>query len=112
MAGVVEFTESGQAALDTLARTLTAHYDGTPESITQMLEEVLGADVAELAQHMTEVAHACGIIPDDPSHTGERSPGLDMPIAESPTGAARRRLAQSTRASAAGPASSSHGVRR
>lgn len=112
MAGVVEFTESGQAALDALARTLTARYDGTAESITQMLEEVLGAEVEELAETMTEVAHASGIIPDDPPHPGRHSTNLDIPTAESPTGAARRRLSQNTPAPSVGPTSSSHGMTR
>ncbi|MGD9961877.1 hypothetical protein [Nocardioides sp.] len=47
--GVVTFTAEGERALDDLASRLAARCDGTTESITSLLEQVLTAEVADLA---------------------------------------------------------------
>lgn len=65
--GVVEFTERGEAALDELAHTLAARYDGTSESITHLVQQMLDTDIADLAVTMTDVAQASRSIGDDPS---------------------------------------------
>lgn len=47
--GVIAFTAEGERALDDLAGRLAAECDGTTESITSLLEQVLTTDVADLA---------------------------------------------------------------
>lgn len=47
--GVVTFTAQGEQALDDLAGRLVAECDGSTESITALLEQVLTSDVADLA---------------------------------------------------------------
>jgi hypothetical protein len=85
--GVVTFTARGNAALDQLAEALVAGCDGSPTSIADLLERVLEADIADLADSLSETAQpAAAAAPAD----------LDIeeigPTAESPDEAARRRL--------------------
>lgn len=47
--GVVTFTAEGERAIDDLAGRLADQCDGTTNSITLLLEQVLTADVADLA---------------------------------------------------------------
>lgn len=88
--GVVTFTAEGERALDDLASRLAAECDGTTQSITSLLEQVLTTDVADLAA-------ALGIV--DPStRSRERRELLDgvevdeTTPGQSPEEAARRRL--------------------
>ena len=85
--GVVTFTARGNAALDGLAASLAAEGDGSPTSIADLLEQVLEADIEDLAESLSGAAHP----PLRDSH-----PSRDVeevgPAADSPDGAARRRL--------------------
>ncbi|WGY04907.1 hypothetical protein QI633_27550 (plasmid) [Nocardioides sp. QY071] len=83
--GVVTFTARGNAALDQLADALAAECDGSPASIADLLERVLEADIADLAETLSETAHPAV---DAPGHDIEEL----GPAAESPDEAARRRL--------------------
>jgi hypothetical protein len=56
--GVIAFTPRGEAALDQLATVLTAHCSGTPEGIAQVLDKVMHADMADLAEALTAIAEA------------------------------------------------------
>lgn len=84
--GVVTFTVRGNAALDQLAEALVAGCDGSPTSIADLLEQVLEADIEDLAESLSETAQPAAVAPAD----------LDIkeigPPAESPDEAARRRL--------------------
>lgn len=80
--GVVVFTPRGKAALDQLATVLTAHCSGTPEGIAMVLEEVMHADMADLAEALTAIAEA----------SEHRAGPSDETIAEGLDMAARRRL--------------------
>ena len=79
--GTVRFTARGEAALDALATALTARCSGTPQDIATVLDQVLHADIDQLAAALTEVSEACtsaeGVRPHRP---------------ETPDEAARRRL--------------------
>lgn len=91
--GVVTFTAQGNRALDRLAAGLVDDCDGSPASIADVLERVLSADIAELADALSETtlsptaaqAHATRA-DHEISETG--------PSPESPDQAARRRLAR------------------
>jgi hypothetical protein len=89
--GVISFTAQGEAALDGLAATIVARCDGTPESIAEVLDEVLGADIEQLANALTATADQRAEAHDltEPA----RDHGL-APEAESPDEAARRRLGE------------------
>lgn len=52
--GIVTFTQQGERALDRLAADLVDHCDGSTASIADILEQVLSADVAELADKLDE----------------------------------------------------------
>lgn len=88
--GVVTFTAEGERALDDLASRLVAECDGTTESITSILEQVLTTDVADLAAALDIV--------DPGTRSQERRELLDgvdvdeTTPGQSPDGAARRRL--------------------
>lgn len=88
--GVVTFTAEGEQALDDLAGRLAAECDGTTESITSLLEQVLTTDVADLAAALDVV--------DPGTRSRERRELLDgVDVDEttpglSPDEAARRRL--------------------
>lgn len=73
--GHVRFTRGGEAALDALADRLAAHAGDTPESIAQVLERILDADIADLAAGLTPAT--------EDQH---------RPVAETPDQAARRRM--------------------
>ena len=85
--GVVFFTARGNVALDHLAASLAAECDGSPTSIANLLERVLEADVEDLAESLSEAARP-------PVRGGRPSRDVEEvgPAAESPDGAARRRL--------------------
>lgn len=91
--GVVTFTAQGDRALDRLAAGLVDACDGSPASIADVLERVLSADIAELADALSDTtrpptaaqAHATRA-DHEISETG--------PPSESPDQAARRRLAR------------------
>jgi len=100
--GVVIFTARGNAALDHLAASLAAECDGSPTSIANLLEHVLEADVEDLAESLSEAARP---------PVRDSRPSRDVeevgPAAESPDGAARRRL--TARAPLAGGAADAPG---
>ena len=85
--GVVTFTAHGNAALDQMAASLVAECDGSPTSIADLLEHVLEADIEDLAGSLKRGR---------PSPVRDSRPSRDVeevgPPAESPDGAARRRL--------------------
>lgn len=88
--GVIAFTAEGERALDDLAGRLTAECDGTTESITSLLEQVLTADVADLAA-------ALDVVDPGTRSRGRREllDGVDVDETtpgQSPDEAARRRL--------------------
>lgn len=88
--GVIAFTAEGERALDDLAGRLAAECDGTTESITSLLEQVLTTDVADLAAAVDIVAPGTRSRERrellDGVNVDETTPGL------SPDEAARRRL--------------------
>lgn len=53
MHGIVTFTAQGDRALDCLAGDLIGECDGSPASIADILEQVLSADIEELADLLT-----------------------------------------------------------
>jgi hypothetical protein len=95
VSGVVAFTARGDAALDELAATMAAQCDGSPESIADLLQQVLEPDIERLAEALSAAV------------TDARSPEVlashdDLDIAppvESPDDAARRRLGTRARLS-------------
>ena len=84
---VVVFTASGNAALDHLAACLAAQCDGSPTSIANLLQHVLDADIADLAESLSLAAHP-------PPRDSRPSRDVEEvgPEAQSPDGSARRRL--------------------
>jgi hypothetical protein len=90
--GVITFTARGNAALDQLADALVAECDGSATSIANLLEQVLEADIEDLAESLSQSARPAPAESPDVDELG--------PPAESPDDAARRRL--STRSPLAG----------
>jgi hypothetical protein len=90
--GVVTFTARGNAALDQLAAALVAECDGSATSIADLLEQVLEADIEDLAESLSQSAQPAPPASLDVDELG--------PPVESPDDAARRRL--STRSPLAG----------
>lgn len=92
--GVVTFTARGEQALDELASRLAAECDGTTESITSLLEQVLTTDVYDLAAALdiagpgTQARERRELL--DGVDVDETTPG------QSPDEAARRRLGAPT----------------
>lgn len=82
--GVVTFTARGNAVLDRLADALVAECDGSPTSIANLLEQVLEADIEDLAESLSQRAQPAPPASFDVDELG--------PPAESPDDAARRRL--------------------
>lgn len=81
--GVVRFTPRGEAALDRLATVLTAHCSGTPEGLANVMDQVMHADMTDLAEALTAIAEA---------YEERAHPRLDKPPAETMDAAAQRRL--------------------
>ena len=92
--GVVTFTALGEHALDELASRLAAEYDGTTESITSLLEQVLTTDVDDLVAALdiagpgTQTRERRELL--DGVDVDETTPG------QNPDEAARRRLGTHT----------------
>lgn len=93
VSGVVVFTPGGEAALDQLATVLTAHCSGTPEGIAKVLDQVMHADMADLAEALIAIAEAS-------EHRA--GPSHEAPGVETPGAAARRRLGRRDAMPAAG----------
>lgn len=74
--GIVTFTQQGDRAIDRLASELIDHCNGSTASVADILEQVLSADIAELAATLSESPV-----------TGETGPAR-----QSPDDAARSRL--------------------
>lgn len=81
--GIVTFTQQGDRALDRLAADLVDHCDGSTASITDILEHVLSADIAELADKLGEspVTGEAGPAPESPDHAARRRLGADRSTA-------------------------------
>ncbi|TGN65151.1 hypothetical protein EXE59_15160 [Nocardioides eburneiflavus] len=82
---VVTFTARGNAALEQLAAALVAECDGSATSIADLLEQVLEADIEDLADSLSQSAQ-----PAPPASLDVEE--IVGPSAESPDDAARRRL--------------------
>jgi len=74
--GIVTFTDRGDAALDRLAAALVADCDGSPASIADILEQVLSADIDELADKLDEPM-AAEVVPESPDAAARRRLGSD-----------------------------------
>lgn len=74
--GIVNFTQRGDRALDRLAADLVDHCDGSTASIANVLEQVLSADIAELADKLGEslVAGEAGTAPESPRPCSPSTP--------------------------------------
>ncbi len=81
--GIVTFTQQGDRALDRLAGGLVAQCDGSAASIADILEQVLSADIGELADKLNEslVAGEAGPAPEGPDHAAGRRLGADRSTA-------------------------------
>lgn len=81
--GIVTFTQQGERALDRLAADLVDHCDGSTPSIADILEQVLSADIAELADKLGEslVASEAGPAPESHDHAARRRLGADASTA-------------------------------
>jgi len=53
---LIRFTQRGEDALDALATELAARCDGTPEGIAELLDQVLHANMSQLASSLTTPA--------------------------------------------------------
>ena len=80
---IVTFTQQGDRALDRLAADLVDRCDGFTASIADILEQVLSADIAELADNLGEslVAGEAGPAPESPDNAARRRLGADRSIA-------------------------------
>ena len=80
---IVTFTQQGDRALDRLAADLVDHCDGSTASVADILEQVLSADIVELADKLDEslVAGEAGPAPESPYHAARRRLGADRPTA-------------------------------
>ena len=81
---LVTFTARGNAALDRLADALVAECDGSPTSIANVLEQLLEADIEDLAESLSQSAQPAPPASFDVDELG--------PPAESPDDTAQRRL--------------------
>ena len=81
--GLVTFTPQGDHALDRLAADLVDHCDGSTASIADVLEKVLSADIAELADKLGEslISGETGPAPESPDEAARRRLGVDRPTA-------------------------------
>ncbi|GAA3519431.1 hypothetical protein [Nocardioides daeguensis] len=80
---IVTFTQQGDRALDRLAADLVDHCDGSTAGIADILEQVLSADIAVLADKLAEslVAGEAGQVPESPDHAARRRLNADRPAA-------------------------------
>jgi hypothetical protein len=80
---IVTFTQQGDRALDRLAADLVDHCDGSAGSIADILEQVLSADIAELADKLGEslVCGEAGPAPESPDQAARRPLGADRSTA-------------------------------
>ncbi len=78
--GIVTFTQQGDWAIDRLASELVDHCDGSTASVADILEQVLSADIAELADTLcgTPVAGEAGPDPESPDDAARRRLGADQ----------------------------------
>ena len=98
VSGVVAFTARGEAALDELAATMAAQCDGSPESIADLLRQLLEPDIERLAE-----ALSAAVTDARPPEVRSCHGDLDgAPPVESPDDAARRRLGTRARLSNTG----------
>jgi hypothetical protein len=81
--GIVTFTQQGDQALDRLAADLVAHCDGSTASIADILQRVLSADIADLADKLGESLGAgeVGAAPESPDLAARRRLGADRSTA-------------------------------
>lgn len=81
--GIVTFTQQGDRALDRLAADLVEHCDGSTANITDILEQVLSADVAELVDKLGEslVAGKADPAPESPDYATRRRLGAERSTA-------------------------------
>ena len=81
--GIVTFTQQGDQALDRLAAALVAHCDGSTASIADILERVLSADIADLADKLGESLGAGEVraAPESPDLAARRRLGADRSTA-------------------------------
>jgi len=93
--GYVRFTRGGEAALDALASRLAAEAGHSPEGIAEVLDRILGDDVADLADELVRAVL-------------DQCRGTELATADTPDQAARRRLDRHRDA----PTSSTHPVTR
>lgn len=105
--GVVTFTARGNAALDQLAETLAADCDGSPTSIADILEQVLEADIEDLAESLSETAQ-----PAAPADLLDLDVEEVGPPAESPDEAALRRLSPRAPHAGGNPSTPGAGIAR
>lgn len=100
--GLVRFTDRGEEALDALVTDMVARCDATPEGIAELLDQVLHADVSQLASALTAInAPAQDLRGDEPLV-------VDADLAQTPETAdeaARRRLGRHQDLPAGGTAS-------
>jgi hypothetical protein len=78
--GYVRFTRTGEAALDALASRLAAEAGDSPGSIAEVLDRILGADIADLADELA------------PEPAPDQYRGEELPTVDTPDQAARPRL--------------------
>jgi hypothetical protein len=100
--GLVRFTHRGEEALDALVTDMVARCDATHEGIAELLDQVLHADVSQLASALTAInAPAQDLRGDEPLV-------VDTDLAQTPETAdeaARRRLGRYQDLPAGGTAS-------
>ncbi|TWG99998.1 hypothetical protein L615_002300000360 [Nocardioides sp. J9] len=89
--GVVTFTARGNAALDQLADALVAESDGSPTSIADLLEQVLEAEIEDLAESLSQSAQPA---PPASLDVDELGPRPRAPTALRVGGSRRGRCAQ------------------
>lgn len=104
VAGVVTFTARGNGALEQLVDALVAECDGSPRSIADLLEQVLEADIEDLAGSLSQSAQAAPPASLDVDELG--------PPAESSDGAARRRLSTRSTIARGNPGAPGTGIPR